>query len=142
MHALLVKTCPSTQPTRIVVVARIAEGRDYTTDKAPWYRAAGQNMVTSALVVTLGEDDGLRRAARATLAGDSRLELGDAFDAHLPVVTTTDGLAAAEQLVEEIGRIPGVVGVHVVRVDFDPDSDVDAAIRFGRARSEDERGAA
>ncbi|HKP61664.1 MAG TPA: hypothetical protein VJV78_33270 [Polyangiales bacterium] len=124
------------------MVARIAAGRHYTIDKAPWYRAAGQNMVTSALVVTLGEDDSLRRAARTTLEGDSRLELGDAIDAHLPVVTTTDGLAAAEQLVEEIGRIPGVVGVHVVRVDFDPNSDVDAPIRFGRARSEDERGAA
>lgn len=124
------------------MVARIAEGRDYTIDKALWYRAAGQNMVTSALVVTLGEDDDLRRAVRATLEGDSRLELGEAIDAHLPVVTTTGGLAAAEQLVEEIGRIPGVVGVHVVRVDFDPNSDVDAAIRFGRARSEDERGAA
>jgi hypothetical protein len=103
-------------------------------------------MVTSALVVTLDGDAGVRRAAVDALAADARLTLGELVGARLPVVAETTGLGAAESLVEELSAIAGVLLVDVVLVDFDPDADVDAAPRLGKRRhhslEEDSRGPA
>ena len=94
-------------------------------------------MVTSALVVTLDDDES--RDPTRTLADDARLTLGERVGLRLPVVAETLGLAAAEALTTELLAVPGVVSVDVVLVDFDPDADVDGAPRFGRRRRE-ERG--
>lgn len=95
-------------------------------------------MVTSALVVTLDGDATARAAALEALSSDARLTLGDLAGLRLPVVAETSGLATAEALTEELLALRGVVFVDVVLVDFDPDTDIDAAPRLGKSRRERE----
>ncbi len=94
-------------------------------------------MVTSALVVTLLGDDEALRAATSALADDPRLTIGAIEGRRLPVVAETSGLAAAEALVGDLLGVAGVAAVDVVRVDFDPEMDVDGAIHFGRRARRD-----
>jgi hypothetical protein len=68
------------------------------------------------LVVTL--DPALGELARDAIASDPRVTLGEPQGCGLPVVTETETLSAGEDLVREIGRIPGVLNVDVVEIDF------------------------
>jgi len=73
-------------------------------------------MPISALVVTL--DPALGEVAREVIATDPRVTLGEPQGNRLPVVTETETLSAGEELLRELGRIPGVLNVDVVGIDF------------------------
>lgn len=75
-------------------------------------------MPVSGLVLTLDESPLLQASARAALGSDARITLGDAIERRLPVVTETESLTEGEELAEEIARMPGVLFVDVVSIDF------------------------
>jgi hypothetical protein len=75
-------------------------------------------MIVSSLVVTLDPDPERRTHALEMLAGDARLTLGEAIADRLPVVAETASAALGAQLCEELAARDGVLGVHVVAIDF------------------------
>jgi hypothetical protein len=75
-------------------------------------------MIVSSLVVTLDPDPELRTRALAALAADTRLTLGEPFADRLPVVAETASAALGAALCEELAAQGGVLGVHVVAIDF------------------------
>lgn len=97
------------------------------------------DMVTSALVLTLTSEVAECGTVVAALAGDLRVAIGDRIATRLPVVVQSSGLGAAEQIVEWMRSLEGVLAIDVVLVDFDPDVDIDTAIKLGkRARDTSE----
>jgi hypothetical protein len=75
-------------------------------------------MIVSSLVVTLDPDLERRTRALAMLACDARLTLGEAIGERLPVVAETASSEAGAQLCEELAACEGVLGIHVVAIDF------------------------
>lgn len=80
-------------------------------------------MPVAALVLTLDPDAALAARARALLATDPRLTLGDAVDGRLPVVVESATLGDGASLTRELEAQPGVRFVDVVMVDFSDFSD-------------------
>jgi hypothetical protein len=75
-------------------------------------------MIVSSLVVTLDPEPERRTRALAILASDTRLTLGDAIGDRLPVVAETASPELGAHLCEELAGRDGVLGVHVVAIDF------------------------
>jgi nitrate reductase NapAB chaperone NapD len=84
-------------------------------------------MPISGLVVTLDREPEARDRALAALTIDPRVTCGEPQGLRLPIVTETDDLESAEDLVEALGRIPGISFVDVVSVHFDDDNEEDEA---------------
>jgi hypothetical protein len=80
-------------------------------------------MPIASLVVTLDDRDSLRQSALGRLVADSRIELGDALGAYLPIVVDTVTAEEGEELVESLLRTPGVLGVDVAGIDFSIDEE-------------------
>lgn len=76
-------------------------------------------MTVSALVLTLEEDDDARTRALFALGADPRVTCGEPQGLRLPVVTETESLMEAKELVEGLGALPGVTFVDVVSVAFE-----------------------
>jgi hypothetical protein len=75
-------------------------------------------MIVSSLVVTLDRDPERRTRALEMLASDARLTLGDAIEDRLPVVAETASAELGAHLCEELSARDGVLGIHVVAIDF------------------------
>lgn len=80
-------------------------------------------MPIASLVITLDEREPLRGAALGRLVEDSRVDLGEAKGLYLPVVVDTKTALEGAELVEELLSTPGVLGIDVVRIDFDCDEE-------------------
>jgi hypothetical protein len=75
-------------------------------------------MIVSSLVITLAPEPELRTRALAMLVEDPRLTLGDAIGDRLPVVAETPSAELGARLCDELATRAGVLGVHVVAIDF------------------------
>jgi len=80
-------------------------------------------MPIASVVVTLDPREGLRQQALARMVGDQRIDLGEAIGPHLPAVIDTESATEGAELVEALLATPGVLGVDVVRIDFDADEE-------------------
>lgn len=75
-------------------------------------------MIISALVLTVHEP--LQSHVIEALSVDCRFMLGQPQGGLLPVVLETPHIAQSVEVVErELTALPGVLGVHVVQIDFD-----------------------
>jgi len=85
-------------------------------------RCAGP-MPIASLVVTLDSREPLRHAALGRLVADSRVDLGVARGAYLPIVVDTVTAHEGEELVESLLATPGILRVDVVGIDFSLDGE-------------------
>jgi hypothetical protein len=81
-------------------------------------------MPISGLVLTLEHGSVLHVAEK--LAADPRLTLGTPESSWLPIAAETRTLSDGEDLVVELLRVPGVLHVDVVTVDFEDDPVLEA----------------
>jgi hypothetical protein len=81
-------------------------------------------MPISGLVLTLDPEGAPLDRVLAVLSLDSRLTLGPALGAKLPVVSDTQASEEAEALVNELIQTPGIAFVDVVFVDLSTDHEL------------------
>lgn len=81
-------------------------------------------MPIASLVVTLDARSPLRASALARLVADARIDLGVPSGHYLPIVVDSSTALEGAELVEELLATPGVLGIDVVRIDFDCDEEV------------------
>lgn len=76
-------------------------------------------MPVFGLVLTLSGGDRQRRALCQSLVSDTRITVGEASGAKLPVVLEVDRIGDGDRLVESLLRTPGVLDVAFAFVDWE-----------------------
>jgi hypothetical protein len=91
--------------------------------RVDWMLRCACPMPIASLVVTLDNRDSLRQAALGRLLADTRVDLGVARGAYLPIVVDTVTAQEGEELVESLLATPGVLRIDVVGIDFSLDGE-------------------